>query len=230
MSTVAHRAMSGRRWPRQGTPAHYAPTPRASQASHPRGSHLEPFKAYVRQRCKQGCWNGSRLYAEIQTLGFAGSLSLLRHFLTQVRKQQPAVAEASATSVCPHKVSILDPYKPYHVQRWKEGCWISRQLYAEVRIQGFVGSQPTVRNFLADLRQKQQLAGTAAALQWDGVQWPVVLPSELPATPEVMRRISPAQASWLVFLPAERLADYQRIQRERVRLSSRRRGGLYGGQ
>ena len=45
----------------------------------------------------------------------------------------------------------------------------------------------------------------------------VVLPSELPAKPEVLRRISPARASWLVFLPVERLAEYQQVQRERVR-------------
>jgi transposase len=32
-----------------------------------------------------------------------------------------------------------------------------------------------------------------------------------------MHRISPARASWLVFLPVDRLADYQRVQRKRVR-------------
>lgn len=32
-----------------------------------------------------------------------------------------------------------------------------------------------------------------------------------------LRRISPARASWLVFLPVERLAEYQQVQRERVR-------------
>ena len=66
----------------------------------------------MRQQCQQGCWNGAQLYAEIQAQGFAGSLSLLRRFLSQLRKQQPVVAEASAHTERPHKASILDPYKP----------------------------------------------------------------------------------------------------------------------
>lgn len=96
-------------------------------------------------------------------------------------------------------------------------CYRIAPLYAEIQAQGFAGSQPTVRNFLAGLRQKQQLVGTAAASHWDAAQRSVLLPSEFPAKPEVMRRISPAQVSWLVFLRAERLTDYQWVQRERVR-------------
>jgi transposase len=145
------------------------------RAAHPRGSRLAPFKAYVRHRCQQGCWNGSQLYAEIHAQGFAGSLSLLRHYLTELRKQQPVVAEVSATTVLPHKASILEPYKPYLLHRWQEGCWNGQQLYAEIRTQGYPGSQPTVRNFLTDVRQKQHLVGTAVALQWDAAQRSVVL-------------------------------------------------------
>ena len=188
-----------------------------SHAFHPRRSRLDPFKAYLHQRCQQGCWNGSQLYAEIHAQGFAGSLSLLRHYLTLVRKQQPRVTETSGHTARPHKASILDPYKPYLVHRCQQGCWNSKQLYDEIRTRGFGGSQPTVRNFLADLRQKQHLVGTAVALHWDAAQHSVVLPREVPAKPEVMRRISPARASWLVFLPVARLADDQRVQRDRVR-------------
>ncbi len=103
------------------------------------------------------------------------------------------------------------------MHRWQEGRWNSKQLYAEIRTQGFAGSQPTVRNFLTGLWKKQQPVGTTVTLQWDAAQTSVVLPSKLPAKPEVMRRISPARASWLVFLSAERLDDSQRAQRDRVR-------------
>jgi hypothetical protein len=218
---VSHREIARRLGLSRDTVARFAQAEAfpelATPATYPRRSLLDPFKAYVRQRCQQGCWNGSQLYAEIRAQGFAGSLSLLRRFLTQVRKQQPAVTEASGHVALPHKASILDPYKPYLVHRWQEGCWNSQQLYAEIRTQGFSGSQPTVRNFLTDVRQKQHVVGTAAALHWDAAQRSVELPSELPTKPEVVRRISPARASCLMFLPVERLADYQRTQRDQVR-------------
>jgi transposase len=112
--------------------------------------------------------------------------------------------------------SRLDPFKAYLRQHCEAGCWNGKQLYAEIQTQGFAGSQPTVRDFLTDLRQKWYVVG-AAALHWDAATRSVVLPNELPAKPEVMRRISPARASWLMFLPVERLADDQRVQRDRVR-------------
>jgi transposase len=180
----------------------------------PRGSILDPYKAYVRQRCQEGCWNGTQLYAEIQAQGFIGSQPLLRLFLAEVRKQQPAVLEVHQN---PRKVSILDPYKPYLLQRWQQGCWNGIQLYEEIRTLGFAGSQPTVRDFLADVRQKQHLVGEAATLQWDATHDCMILPSELPPKRTVTHRMSPAQASWLVFLPTERLSNRQREQRAQVR-------------
>jgi transposase len=187
---------------------------RAAHAPHPRGSILDPYKAHVRRRCQEGCWNGAQLYAEIQTQGFAGSPSLLRLFLAELRKHQVAMIAGPASA---HKASILDPYKPYLLQRWQEGCWNGMQLFDEICTRGFAGSQPTVRNFLADLRQKQCLVGDATLLQWDAAQMSVVLPNEVPPKRAVTRRMSPARASWLVFLPPERLTDRQQEQREMVR-------------
>jgi hypothetical protein len=60
----------------------------------------------VRQRCQEGCWNGAQLYTEIEAQGFAGSLSLLRRFLSQLRKQQSAVTKASAPTV---RSQVRDP-------------------------------------------------------------------------------------------------------------------------
>jgi DNA-binding NarL/FixJ family response regulator len=187
---------------------------RAAHPPRPRGSILDPYKGYVRHRCQAGCWNGAQLYAEIQALGFAGSQPLLRLFLAEVRKQQPAVAEVRQGS---HKGSILDPYKPYLLQRWQEGCWNGMQLYDEICALGFPGSQPTVRNFLADLRQKQHLVGDVSVLRWDATCNSVMLQAVLPPKRTVTHRVSPARASWLVFLPPERLTDRQREQGEQVR-------------
>ena len=174
----------------------------------------------MRQRCQEGCWNGAQLYAEIQAQGFPGSLALLRVFLADLRKRTPALGDTQPSDLNaapPKKASILDPYKPYLLQRWQEGCWNGVQLYTEIRAQGFPGSQPTLRNFLADLRKKHHLVGDPTALHLDAAQTSVVLPATLPSKREVTRRMSPAQASWLLFLPAERLTDRKREQRERLR-------------
>ncbi len=90
------------------------------------------------------------------------------------------------------------------------------QLYADIKTQGFSGARPTLRNFLADLRKKHQLVGDATALHLDAAQTSIVLPAILPPKQEVRRRMSPARASWLLFLPTERLTDRQREQRERL--------------
>ena len=188
----------------------------APHPTRPRGSRLDPYKAYVRQRCQDGCWNGTQLYAEIQAQRFTGSLSLLRIFLTGLRKLQPVADEAQVNAAPPKRVSILDPYKTYVLHRWKDGCWNGVQLYAEISAQGFTGSQPTLRNFLANLRKNQHLGGDPTALRWDVAQTTDMLSISLPPKRGATRRMSPAQASWLLFLPAERLTDRKLEQRERL--------------
>jgi transposase len=61
------------------------------------------------------------------------------------------------------------------------------------------------------------MVGDPTALQRDATQASVVFSTSLPPTREVVRRMSPTRASWLLFLPTERLTDHQREQRERVR-------------
>lgn len=193
------------------------------QASRPRSkqaSILDPYKAYLQQRSRDGCWNGAQLYAEIQAQGFPGSLALLRVFLADLRKRTRAEAEArrrQQRTAAPKQASILDPYKPYVLQRWQEGCWNGVQLYAEIKAQGFSGSQPTLRNFLAELRKEHHLMGNLQLLRLDTAQDAIAFPSTLPPKRTLTRRISPVRASWLLFLPEERLTDRQREQRERLR-------------
>ncbi len=37
----------------------------------------------------------------------------------------------------PYRGSVLDPYKPYILQRWQSGCWNGTQLYHEVKMHGY---------------------------------------------------------------------------------------------
>ena len=82
---------------------------------------------------------------------------------------------------------------------------------------GTLGRTPRCATCLSDLRKKQRLVGDPTALRLDTATAPVVLPEPLPPRREVTRRMSPARASWLLFLPAERLTDRQQEQRERLR-------------
>ncbi|WP_165422819.1 ISL3 family transposase [Ktedonosporobacter rubrisoli] len=62
----------------------------ASHRRGPRGSMLDQYKPYIRERWEQGCRNSVQLYDEIKARGYTGSTSLLRNFLASVRKQYKA--------------------------------------------------------------------------------------------------------------------------------------------
>jgi transposase len=49
---------------------------------------------------------------------------------------------------------LLDPYKPYVIQRWNEGCHNASQIFREIQKQGFPGQITIVRDFVRPLRQK----------------------------------------------------------------------------
>jgi hypothetical protein len=40
----------------------------------------------------------------------------------------------------PERGSILDPYKPYILERWKAGCWNGMQILEEIEHLGYTGS------------------------------------------------------------------------------------------
>src|SRR5205085_548507 len=64
-----------------------------------RGSLLDPYKPYLLKRWQQGCCNGTQLYEEIQAAGYSGSASLLRRFLTDLRKQHQAASTSTALAL-----------------------------------------------------------------------------------------------------------------------------------
>jgi transposase len=52
--------------------------------------------------------------------------------------------------------ALLDPYLPYLLRRWDEGCQNGQRLWAEVHDQGFRGSPSTVFRAVARLRRQQR--------------------------------------------------------------------------
>jgi transposase len=84
--------------------------------------------------------------------------------------------------------SVLDPYKPYLLSRWNEGCREALQLFDEIKTQGYRGSYVTVARYAQRLRQAQGLSPRQRL-----APKPVLAVSEL-ATP----LLTPRRATWLV--------------------------------
>ena len=47
------------------------------------------------------------------------------------------------------KASVLDPYVPYLLRRWNEGCHNGKRLYREIREQGYQNSEEICARFTA---------------------------------------------------------------------------------
>jgi transposase len=90
--------------------------------------------------------------------------------------------------------SILNPYKPYILQRWQQGCRNSVQLYDEIKTRGYSGSTSLLRNFLASLRKKHVEAGSADVLTFDASTQTIEIPADLPPPPCVNPRMSSMRA------------------------------------
>ncbi|MDP9410393.1 MAG: ISL3 family transposase [Actinomycetota bacterium] len=63
------------------------------------------------------------------------------------------LAEPPPRPAYKRRASVLDPYVPYLVRRWSEGCRNGKKLYREIREQGYANSEETCTHFVAQLRR-----------------------------------------------------------------------------
>lgn len=61
----------------------------------PRGSRLDAFKPYLRERFEQYALSAVRLHAEIAAMGYAGSIQTVRRFLAELRGPSRRLAMAT---------------------------------------------------------------------------------------------------------------------------------------
>jgi transposase len=73
-----------------------------------------------------------------------------------------------------HKKRVLDPYVPYILRRWGEGCRNGTKLYREIREQGYAYGASNVARLVAELRR----AGGGGGSANDRTQGGVVLPDK----------------------------------------------------
>jgi transposase len=56
---------------------------------------------------------------------------------------------------------VLDPFDPYLLTRWREGCQNATWLFGEIQAQGYQGSLSLLRLYCAHLRQHPEQANAA---------------------------------------------------------------------
>ena len=57
---------------------------------------------------------------------------------------------------------LLDPYKPYLLRRWSEGCRNGLQLFREIHARGYASSRANVARFVTHLRRSEPAAPAPA--------------------------------------------------------------------
>jgi len=65
------------------------------------------------------------------------------------------LSEPPPRPVYKRRASALDPYVPYLVRRWNEGCRNGKRLYREIREQGYANSEEICARFVAQLRRAE---------------------------------------------------------------------------
>ena len=116
----------------------------------------------------------------------------------------------------PYRGSLLDPYKPHILARWKAGCWNGAQLLEEIKNLGYIGSEALFRLFMTQVRKQHRTAGTALILQLSPTQGAVSTPDDITTKPTPLRRMSPSRASWLCMNQPDKLDEQQRRHVEQI--------------
>jgi transposase len=182
-----------------GAPSRPPSIPRLSPLSKRKQAEQEQRLSRRRARYEQVC----RLREQGWTLSaIADQLGLDRN---TVRKyvQARAFPERQARARQP---SLLDPYKPYILERWNGGCHIGTVILREVKERGYRGGQTTLLAYITQLRiasglpPKKRCGGSAA-----------------PVNDPMMRIPSSRGLTWLVLRKSDTLDADEQEQLARLR-------------
>ena len=169
------------------------PLPKPDRSRLPKAKEWRPTPApfHERQRLSRLATNQERFeyMIELQKLGIPQD-EIARRLGVTTRTIQNWNNRGS----CPGSIrrrkrrSLFDPYAPYVLKRWKQGCKKGSQLYREIKVQGYTGTDRQVYRFLQTLKQE---------------------PVELPALP-VISLITAQEALWLIARPFHSLNEEER--------------------
>ena len=98
--------------------------------------------------------------------------------------------------------SVLNPYKPYLLERWNAGCYTAMRLFRDLRERGYAGGYGVVAAYARRLRQAQGLPpGHRCPHQ------PLPAVAEPPGQP-----LTPRRATWLVLRRAAKRTEAEAQQ------------------
>ena len=106
--------------------------------------------------------------------------------------------------------SVLNPYKPYLLERWNAGCYTAMRLFRELQQRGYAGSYARVAAYARRLRQAQGLP--PAHRRPRQALSPVVEPPCQPLTPR--------RATWLVLRRETQRTEAETQQLAQLRAQS----------
>lgn len=142
------------------------------------------------------------LHAGVSLRAIAQKLHLSRGTVrSYARATTPPTVRARGS-----RPSVLDPYKPYLLERWNGGCHRGTQLLREIQTQGYTGGRSMVLDFIAAIRRQQ------------GV--PVMKRTGLPpqaARDPGFRPPAPRELTWLVLQRPERRDEVGQRHLMRIR-------------
>jgi transposase len=103
--------------------------------------------------------------------------------------------------------SVLNPYKPYLLERWNAGCYTAMRLFRDLRQRGYAGGYGVVAAYARRLRQAQGLS--------PGQRRPR---QALPSVAEPLcQPLTPRRAAWLVLRRETKRTEAEAQQLARLR-------------
>jgi transposase len=147
----------------------------------------------AQQRVPQHQAHRQTIYEQVWTLRRQGWT--VPAIVQQVGVNRRTVFRYLRTMTCPapkrrrdHGASMLNPYKPYLLERWNAGCYTAMRLFRDLRQRGYAGGYGIVAAYARRLRQAQGLP--------PGHHRPR---QPLPAVAEPScQPLTPRRATWLV--------------------------------
>jgi transposase len=177
-------------------PAHDIPRP-AQQRAAQRQAHRQALHTQVWALHRQG-WTAAAIAQQVG-LSLRTVQRDLRSATFAGRRRRSDLGE-----------SVLNPYKPYLLERWNAGCHTAMRLFRDLRQRGYAGDYGMVAAYVHRLRQAQSLApGYRSARQ-----------SLLAVAEPSCQPLTPRRAAWLVLRRAEQRTTAETQQLAQLHVQS----------